>query len=152
MLPARLPIEGWEHQSSHKTFNQQFVLPIRCAQVKMKLKLNDQPVFGPAWDSCHEKQPTLDTITLIYLQTLYSPIIAYRNLAYLYSNRLHPATDRNIYWDPQPTLGKAWESCGGGMGIEGARGVKGTTRKPTESMNLCPLGTTYTEAPTKKHS
>jgi hypothetical protein len=41
---------------------------------------------------------------------------------------------------------KSWES------IEAARGIKDTTRRPTESTNLGPEGLTETEPPTKEHA
>jgi hypothetical protein len=37
----RLPKEGLGHQPSHKTFNQQFVLPTRYAGVKVVQKLKE---------------------------------------------------------------------------------------------------------------
>jgi hypothetical protein len=40
---ARLPMEGLGHQSSHKTFNSQFALSIRCAGIKMEQKMMEWP-------------------------------------------------------------------------------------------------------------
>jgi hypothetical protein len=37
----RLPMEGLWHQPSHRTLDPQFVLPIRCAGVKMEQKLRE---------------------------------------------------------------------------------------------------------------
>jgi hypothetical protein len=37
----RLPTEELGHQSSHKTFDPQFILSSRCAEVKMDLKLGE---------------------------------------------------------------------------------------------------------------
>jgi hypothetical protein len=45
---ASLPMEVWEHQYTHKTFNLQFVLPTNSAGIKMKQKLkNHQSMTGP---------------------------------------------------------------------------------------------------------
>lgn len=40
---AGLPVEGLGHQPSHKTLDPQFVLPTRCAGVKVAKKLWEQP-------------------------------------------------------------------------------------------------------------
>jgi hypothetical protein len=47
--------------------------------------------------------------------------------------------------------GGNWESCEkGGNRIEISRGVKDTTKRPTESTNLSPWGLTGTEPPIKE--
>jgi hypothetical protein len=50
-------------------------------------------------------------------------------------------------------LGRLRECCGrrGGR-IEGARGIKDTTRKPAESTHLGPWGLTETEPPSREHA
>jgi hypothetical protein len=40
---ARLPMEGGEYQSTHKTFNPKFFLPTRYAGIKMEQKLRKWP-------------------------------------------------------------------------------------------------------------
>jgi hypothetical protein len=57
---ASLPREGLGHQLSHKTFNLQFVLPTKCAGVKMAQNLWEWPT-GSAGDPSHEREPTPDT-------------------------------------------------------------------------------------------
>jgi hypothetical protein len=40
---ARLPKEEWGHQLSHRTFDPQFFLPIRYAEIKMEEKWRECP-------------------------------------------------------------------------------------------------------------
>jgi hypothetical protein len=41
---AGFPKEGEENQSTHKTINPKFVLPTRCAGIKMEERLKKQPI------------------------------------------------------------------------------------------------------------
>jgi hypothetical protein len=38
-IQAGLPMEGGEHQSSHKTFNPKLAMPLRCTGIKMEPRL-----------------------------------------------------------------------------------------------------------------
>ena len=40
---AELPEEGGGHQSTHKSFNSKSVLPTRCAGLKIKQRLREEP-------------------------------------------------------------------------------------------------------------
>ena len=55
----RLPEQVLGHQISHKTFNLQFVLPVRYVEVKVVQKLWEWPTSD--WSS-HERRPWADTI------------------------------------------------------------------------------------------
>ena len=78
-------------------------------------------------------------------------MLAYRSLAQLSSEKIHPATDGNRCRERQHQT--QWrESCGRGRErIEGAGEVKNTTRRPTELTNVGPWGLTETEPSTEGH-
>lgn len=38
-----LPVERRGHQSTHKIFNLKFILPTKCAETKMEVRLREQP-------------------------------------------------------------------------------------------------------------
>jgi hypothetical protein len=44
---AGLQKEEEGHQSTHKTFNPKFVLPTKCAGIKMEQRLREQPIMAP---------------------------------------------------------------------------------------------------------
>ena len=58
-------------------------------------------------------------------------MLADRSLANLSSKRYHPAADSDRCRDPQPNIRQSGSGNRGGRTV-GARGVKDTTRRPTE--------------------
>ena len=68
-IQKRFPMEKLVYQPSHKTLDPQFLLPTRCAGVKMEQKLRERP------NNWFGLRPIPDTVNDIL------PILAGRSLA-----------------------------------------------------------------------
>jgi hypothetical protein len=128
-----LPVEGRGHQPTCKTFNAKFVLPTEVQRQRWSRDGgNSQTMTAPTWDPSHGRELIFNTINC-------------------YTCWQEPSI--TVFWEPssrnwwkqmqRPTAkqssGVLWKGEVGGR-IEGARGIKDTTRRSTESTNLSPWG------------